>query len=276
MVTSLEKRLQATLDSRKARSNLRSLNPIPNWAPQDSSKSPQTQTNLIDFSSNDYLSFASSPHLYQILQKNLLDTQESPFGPSSSRLLDGNTPLHQKLENDLTKFFKGSAGLLFNSGFDANVSIWSTIPGPNDWVVYDSLIHASIHDGLRLSRAPVSHQVPFLHNSLTSLEKTLKDILLNDVDIRSGRTNLFISVEALYSMDGDLCPLKEIVSLVDSLFSKLKNAHIVVDEVSNLLQLNDFHQRSCMLIFNSALCISRLIQLACLNHLEEDWFVLNL
>ncbi|KAA1115187.1 hypothetical protein PGT21_033095 [Puccinia graminis f. sp. tritici] len=228
MVTSLEKRLQEALDSRQARSNLRSLDLIPAWAPKNNLIS--LKTTLIDFSSNDYLSFASSPHLRHLIHKNLLNAKENPLGPSSSRLLDGNTSLHQNLEKDLTKFFRGQAGLLFNSGFDANVSIWSTIPGPNDWVIYDSLIHASIHDGLRLSRTPSSHQVPFLHNSLASLLDTLKTILSQEVDVRSGRTNIFISVEALYSMDGDLCPLEEVVHVVNSLFGEHKNAYIVIDE----------------------------------------------
>ncbi|KAH9473825.1 hypothetical protein Pst134EA_000889 [Puccinia striiformis f. sp. tritici] len=226
MVTSLGKRLQAALDSRNARSNLRSLEPIPAWAPKDIVPHP----NLVDFSSNDYLSFASSPYLRQLVLDSLTKAKESPLGPSSSRLLDGNTPLHQNLERNLTQFFKGQSGLLFNSGFDANVSIWSTIPGSKDWVVYDSLIHASIHDGLRLSRTPPSHQVPFLHNSLASLEKVLQTILSNDVDVKSGRTNIFISVEALYSMDGDLCPLKEIITLVINMFEEHGNAYIVIDE----------------------------------------------
>ncbi|EFP74392.2 uncharacterized protein PGTG_00348 [Puccinia graminis f. sp. tritici CRL 75-36-700-3] len=119
MVTSLEKRLQEALDSRQARSNLRSLDLIPAWAPKNNLIS--LKTTLIDFSSNDYLSFASSPHLRHLIHKNLLNAKENPLGPSSSRLLDGNTSLHQNLEKDLTKFFRGQAGLLFNSGFDANI-----------------------------------------------------------------------------------------------------------------------------------------------------------
>ncbi|WAQ80974.1 hypothetical protein PtA15_1A312 [Puccinia triticina] len=125
MPTSLEKRLQSALDSRKAHSNLRSLDPIPAWAPKDST-SLQPKTNLIDFSSNDYLSFASSPHIREVFLENLSKAKENPLGPSSSRLLDGNTILHQNLENKLTKFFKGQAGLLFNSGFDANNLTYSS------------------------------------------------------------------------------------------------------------------------------------------------------
>ncbi|MBW0477378.1 hypothetical protein O181_017093 [Austropuccinia psidii MF-1] len=224
---------------------LRSLAPQPTWVqPQQSIDSPdqgnhpqvgptQPATNqkaLIDFSSNDYLSLSLSPQLRNIIKDRLLLSDEPLLGPSSSRLLDGNTALHRKLEDHLTDFFIGKSGLLFNTGFDANVGIWSTLPAANDWVLYDSQIHASVHDGLRLSRTPSNHRIPFSHNSVAALESNLSAILATDVEVRAGRASVFVSVESLYSMDGDLCPLEEMCCLLENLFKSHRNAYLIVDE----------------------------------------------
>ncbi|CAH7666636.1 8-amino-7-oxononanoate synthase [Phakopsora pachyrhizi] len=256
--SSLENRLRLALDSRQARSILRSLDSIPLWVyseEDDNGKGRQILTHklgargqiiqagnksdsdilrakkLIDFSSNDYLSLSRSAFMQQELKEKLfLPEDQSPFGPSSSRLLDGNTIIHQRLEKDLSEFFLGKSALLFNSGFDANVGIWSTIPGPDDWVVYDRLIHASVHDGLRLSRTRSDRRIPFQHNSPSHLKLVLDNILSLDPNVRSGKTSVFISVESLYSMDGDLCPLEEFVTLVEKAFEKYQNAYLIVDE----------------------------------------------
>ena len=123
----MRRRLADNLESRKTKGTFRQLT----------------------FHSNDYLGFASSPALRDRLLANLTDTV-TPYGPASSRLLDGNSTLHLKLEKDLASFFNGPAALLFNSGFDANVSMFSTLLGENDVLLYDDLIHASTHDGVSL------------------------------------------------------------------------------------------------------------------------------
>ncbi|GAA6010483.1 hypothetical protein JCM11491_006960 [Sporobolomyces phaffii] len=221
-MAALRHRLESALASRQARGMLRSLAPLA----EDSDEPP-----LVDFSSNDYLSFAQSPLLRAKLIEALADpSKPSPFGPPSSRLLDGNSRAHLELEHALAAFFRAPNGgaLVFNSGFDANVGVWTSLPGPNDLILYDSLVHASIHDGMRASRVPRSRRIEFRHNSLPDLESQLdrvrKELLLDSTD-----ASVWIAVESLYSMDGDQCPLEAIVDLVER---KLPpgTGHVVVDE----------------------------------------------
>ncbi|GJN93686.1 hypothetical protein Rhopal_006743-T1 [Rhodotorula paludigena] len=190
---------------------------------------PPASTTLVDFSSNDYISFGQSPKL----RKKLADAIEAPatslYGPPSSRLLDGNSPLHASLEHRLAAFFQGPSALLFNSGFDANAGLWACLPGPDDWIVYDELVHASIHDGMRASRVPKERRRAFKHNSLRVLETTLQSIIEQDEGVRLGERSVWVGVETLYSMDGDLAPLREMAELVERVLPA-GNGHLVVDE----------------------------------------------
>lgn len=110
-----------------------------------------TSQGSVDFSSNDYLSLSKDANLKRRLMHSLEQQDVSPYGPASSRLLDGNSQAHAKVEADLAEYFHGPSALLFNSGFDANVSIFSVLLSENDVLLYDELIHASAHDGVRLS-----------------------------------------------------------------------------------------------------------------------------
>lgn len=219
--TTLDERVTALLKSRKSRQMLRSLEPAP--APD---------VPLVDFSSNDYLSFGRSKRLRESYLQ-ALSTLPSPYGPPSSRLLDGNSHHHLALEAQLATFFRADAGLLFNSGFDANVGLWSSLPDRDDWIVYDELIHASVHDGMRASRVDKARRRPFKHNDCASLEAVLRDIVAQDCRVQNGKQSVWIGVETLYSMDGDLAPLKSFVRASERLLPK-GNGHMVVDEVSHV------------------------------------------
>jgi 8-amino-7-oxononanoate synthase len=94
-------------------------------------------------------------------------------------------------------------------------------------VVYDSYIHASVHDGMRASRAGANFA--FMHNSIPDLRAVLKRCIDSDEKFRSDRRSIFIAVEAIYSMDGDVAPLREIVEAVTELLPN-GNGHIIVDE----------------------------------------------
>jgi 8-amino-7-oxononanoate synthase len=153
---------------------------------------------------------------------NALDRDITGLASTGSRLLDGNSEYAETLEKDIASFHGAEAGLLTNSGFDANVSIFAFLPSEADIIVYDELIHASVHDGMRQSRAQA--QLSFKHNNLEDLRKVLEPLS----KLPASRS-IFIAVETVYSMDGDLAPLREIVDLVDVLFHQ-KNAYLIVDE----------------------------------------------
>lgn len=212
---------QKSLDDREARSARRRLTVLP--------------SNAADFSSNDFLSLSSSTLLKSNLLKNLNDIyssekteQPSPaLGSGGSRLLDGNSTYAEDLERFIAEFHHAPCGLLFNSGFDANVGVFACLPQPGDIIIHDELIHASVHEGMRLSRA--KRKVQFAHNSVGDLKRVMKDIVDDGSRLKQHDYNVFIAVESLYSMDGDTAPLKEIIALVDEVFPG-QNAHIIVDE----------------------------------------------
>jgi 8-amino-7-oxononanoate synthase len=116
------------------------------------------------------------------------------------------------LEAKIAAFHHARAGLIFNSGYDANIGLFSSVPRKGDTILYDELIHASIRDGVRLSLA--SH-FSFKHNNINQLEEKIK--------IAKG--NVFVAVESVYSMDGDFAPLKEISDLCSRF-----GAFLIVDE----------------------------------------------
>jgi 7-keto-8-aminopelargonate synthetase-like enzyme len=205
----LQAQMQRLLDRRKQQSKLRSLK--------------ASLAGSVDFSSNDFLSLSTSPVLRAIFLDELKST--SQLGSTGSRLLDGNSSYAENLEQDIATFHNGPTGLLVNSGFDANVGIFSCLPQPGDIIVYDELIHASVHDGIKASRA--GRTVPFAHNSASDLQNVLEDVVTKSSAASS--YNVFIAVESVYSMDGDLAPLNEIVECVEAVFPR-KNAYIIVDE----------------------------------------------
>jgi len=166
----------------------------------------------IDFCSNDYLGFARSADLKNLIEKQLSQTDDYKNGAGGSRLLSGNTIYTEETEQFIADFHNAESGLIFNSGYDANVGLLSSIPQRGDTIITDELIHASLIDGSRLSYA---NRYKFLHNNVKDLEEKLK----------GSRGNVFVVVESIYSMDGDLAPLLEI-----SLLCEKYSAALIVDE----------------------------------------------
>ncbi|KAH9902384.1 PLP-dependent transferase [Cubamyces lactineus] len=188
---------------------------------------PSADAHLVDFSTNDYLSLSLSPALRsRFLSK--LQAEPHILGSGGSRLLV-NGHAHAALEARLTAFFRAPAALLFNSGFDANVGFFSCVPQPGDIVVFDEHIHASVHDGMRASRVEKTARVPFAHNSISALRSTLERLLHARPGLASGENSAFVAVETLYSMDGTLAPLLQIVETMEELFPH-GNGYVVVDE----------------------------------------------
>ncbi|KAF8137119.1 8-amino-7-oxononanoate synthase [Boletus edulis] len=180
-----------------------------------------------DFFSSDYLSLATDDSLREIFLRKI---QEAPpghlFGSTGSRLLTGNLSEINALESALKHFMGAPSALLFSSGFSANSAFLAHVPQENDVIVYDELIHASCREGIRLSPCT---SYSFSHNSVASLEEFLLGVLQKHPQVTRGTSTVFVVVESLYSMDGDFCPLQEIVELVEALVPA-GHAHIVVDE----------------------------------------------
>ncbi len=166
---------------------------------------------MVDFCSNDYLGLARSAAMQEAVH-TLLAERPYMHGSTGSRLLAGNYAWIEEAENNLAAFHDASAGLIYNSGYDANLGLFSCVPQKEDTVIYDQLIHASIRDGIRLGRA---QSFSFLHNDVQDLEKKLQRA--------SGR--VFVAVESVYSMDGDMAPLQAIAALCEK-----TGAYLVVDE----------------------------------------------
>ena len=170
------------------------------------------KSHLTDFCSNDYLGFSRSALLREKIRRELGKSGYYPEGSTGSRLITGNHPLFEELENFIARYHHAEAGLIFNSGYDANLGFFSSVPQKNDLVLFDELVHASIRDGIKMTR---SKTVEFQHNNLSDLKKKLD----------RGFENIYIAVESVYSMDGDFSPLKELAEIC-----KETGANLVVDE----------------------------------------------
>jgi 8-amino-7-oxononanoate synthase len=166
---------------------------------------------LVDFHSNDYLGFSGNKVLIERVNESYQNTPHK-LGATGARLISGNSELAEKLEQYIASFHSAESALLFNSGYDANLGLFSCVASRSDTILYDSLVHASIRDGIRLSFAK---NFSFQHNSVNDLKKKLAHC----------QGNVFIAVESLYSMDGDFAPLLEIVAL-----AKEKELYVIVDE----------------------------------------------
>ena len=155
---------------------------------------------LVDFSSNDYLGLADHPALIEGAKKAM---EKWGTGARASRLMSGDLEIHHRLESAIAALKGKEAGLLFGSGYLANTGIIPALCGRNDVIYSDRLNHASIVDGVLLSRARFYR---FRHNDLNHLEDLLKSH-------RSRYRRAMIVVESVYSMDGDQAPVSELLEL---------------------------------------------------------------
>lgn len=189
-------KFQRNLQDRKEKGSLRSL---------------LSFDNHVDFWSNDYLGLA------QIAQPVELT------GSTGSRLISGNSNVVEEVERQVATHFESEAALIFNSGYDANLGLFSSLPQKGDTIIYDEFVHASVRDGIRLSFA---NSFSFRHNDVPDLRKKLqKADRMSPIASAMAQGTIFVAVESLYSMDGDLAPLEEISQLC-----KEYDALLIVDE----------------------------------------------
>lgn len=193
----IPKTLEKKLQSRKNNNSLRSL---------------VLPESLIDFSSNDFFGLAHNQDLVTEINLKFNSIQNKFNGATGSRLISGNTIYHQQLEYKLAQIHQSESALLFNSGYNANLGILSSIPQKGDTIIVDAKAHSSIKDGAMLSFAK---KLSFKHNDSEELSKKLS----------KSEGEKYVVVESLYSMDGDFCDIENILNVC-----KEHNAHLIIDE----------------------------------------------
>ena len=167
---------------------------------------------MIDFASNDYLGLARNAVFQQSLLELATNNPALMTGSTGSRLITGNSRLQEGVEAFLSERYAVEAALLFPSGYTANLSLLSVLPQRGDTVIVDELIHRSVHDGCLMNQA---NKWKFRHQDLNHLEELLK----------RAKGQIWVVVESVYSMDGDIAPLKELAELAEAYA-----AHLIVDE----------------------------------------------
>lgn len=181
----------------------------------------------IDFSSCDVLGIGESGALREAFLEELARHPDFQLGAHGTRLLNGNSTYLETVEKEVAKLHGSESGLIVNSSAIANDAIFSAIPRPGDAIVYDELIHASALDGFKHSVALC--QKPFRHNDVESFLDTLTAVRDSQPLIRNGIRSVIIAVESFYSMDGDVCPLRELIEAAKEIFPN-GNAQFVMDE----------------------------------------------
>ena len=198
----MEKAHQDVLDSLAAKGRLRGL----------------TRTRGLDFTSNDYLALAESIVLRDAVAAAL--ARGVPVGAGGSRLLRGNHPEHEALEEEAAAFFGSGAdmrALYFPTGYAANAAIAATLPRDGDLILHDALMHASFRAGLDPARHRLA-ETP--HNDVTAMEDAIKTWRAG-----GGRGRAWVAAETLYSMDGDRAPLGDLIAL-----AARHDAMLILDE----------------------------------------------
>lgn len=168
---------------------------------------------VLNFCANNYLGLSSHPALVQAAQETL---SSHGFGLSSVRFICGTQDVHKKLEAAISEFHGTEDTILFPSCFDANAGLFEACLGPEDAVISDALNHASIIDGIRLCKAQ-RHR--YNHMDMAHLEEILKEC------VAKGTRQRMIVTDGVFSMDGDIAPLREICDLADKY-----EAQVFVDE----------------------------------------------
>lgn len=186
---------QQRLDQRRSRGNYRELT--------------AARIGCVDFASNDYLGFLRDGILDEIMSKC---HERQSCGAGGSRLLTGHSRYYEMLEADIACFHQEEAGLIFNSGYVANLSLLPAVTAPGDTIIYDQEVHASLHDAVKLARV---RAFPFRHQDLGHLSRRLEQ----------ARGRVFVCIESVYSCDGSLADLPEVHRLCQQ-----AGAHLIVDE----------------------------------------------
>ncbi len=169
------------------------------------------------FGSNNYLGLTSDP---RVKEAAIRAVEKYGTGCSGSRFLNGTLDIHLELEAELAKFLQKEASLVFSTGYQSNLAIISSIVGRNDYILSDSLNHASIIDGTRLS---IGRTLKFKHNDMEDLERLLEKCAAEE------GAGILIVTDGVFSMEGDICNLPEIVRLAQKF-----GARTLVDDAHSI------------------------------------------
>jgi 8-amino-7-oxononanoate synthase len=231
--------LQSELDERAEQGLLRSRRTL---------HSPQSAHIVVDgkpylsFCSNDYLGLANHPQLIAALQQG---AQHYGAGAGAAHLVSGHTQPHEQLEHALADFSGKPAALLFSTGYMANLGVVQALAGKNDTVFADKLNHASLNDAMRLSRADIKR---YRHNDMAQLGSLLEQTA-------SGRK--LVITDAVFSMDGDLARLPEMLALCEQ-----HDAWLLIDDAHGFGVLGELGRGS---LAHSGIASSRIIYMATLG-----------
>jgi len=189
-------------------------------------------SNAIDLCSGDILSFNASGALRAQFINELARFPDFCIGSGGVRLGDGNYPYLEQAEREIASFHGAEAGLIVGSAFEANMAVWTAIPRLGDVIVYDEFVHASTHEGIKQSLA--MQALVFSHNDVESFRNVLLSILESQPLVKQGKRSVIVALESIYSMDGDVCPLQELIDAAKDIFNDHGNIQFVIDEAHSV------------------------------------------
>ncbi|KAJ5385784.1 aminotransferase [Penicillium cosmopolitanum] len=181
----------------------------------------------IDLCSNDLLSLGRTGELRAEFLSELAKYPDFALHSGGSRVMGGNYDYIEEVEQEIADFLGAETALMFNSGSNGNVAIYTSIPRPGDAIVYDELVHFSTHTGMASSLATT--KVSFRHNDLDAFREAMISTMDSQPMIQDGSRSILVSIESVYSMDGDVCPLVEMLEIAREICPK-KNFAFIADE----------------------------------------------
>lgn len=209
------RRLEKTLDAHRQKGTIVGM--PPRW-----------DDSVVDMTTSDFLSLSRSGRIRKAFMEELASLGDDfRLSASGSRTQFGNYEYLRKVEREIAAFHNAETAWVCHAGFFANVSALEAVALPGDAIVWDELSHASTAVGLRVSVA--AHKIPFKHNSPDDLRNVLTRLRTEDAAFSRGDKSILICVESVYSMEGDICPLREMVQVAKEVFPS-GSAQFIIDE----------------------------------------------
>jgi 8-amino-7-oxononanoate synthase len=184
-------------------------------------------SHIRDFSTCDVLGLGHTGALREEFLKELEANPGFHMGAGGSRLCDGTTRYQDMFEKEMAELMGVESALVVHSGWTANQAIFSTVPRSGDVIVFDELMHATALAGMKVSLA--LEQKPFRHNDVEHFIEVMEHVKETVPLVKAGKRCVIVGVESYYSMDGDICPLRELIQAAKEIFPQ-GNAVFVVDE----------------------------------------------